>query len=457
MSIAINTAVEPEAQVANTALRQGQKPLERLATVSLDAAKVDSELNRTLVKEARRLNFPGFRKNSKVVPASFRKNHEDSLLKQILHHMAGVKVVEMLEDEGLRVFPGMRMLDHQLDRGKKTYEVDCKVEVFPEVPAPGLSGRKLRKPVARTRAEDLERVLENIRSSMADWKKVDRSARDGDRIRYRHMGLAPDDEDATIMLGDPRVDPKVAERFKDAKAGDEIVLERPPLEEGGDPIEVKVTVTAIEWGSLPEMDLDLVRKFDPELGSVDAFREKMSERIEGHAGELAENVLSARMLHMLDEATPVFDLPEEHVRRMTAQRIDDLLSAARERGIRLADEVLGEEVNKRHVRHDLRRSLVFNAFLKEQGVKLGKDDIEESLRDMANQSGDARAFMAEAEKNPGVMDKAREKPLMRKALQAFEELVEVETVEMDVEELGALLQQGDPEAPPPDLTGDGVK
>ena len=452
MSTATEATVEPRLNTEDqhAGFSTGSTPLDRRTVVRLSADKVERDLNNVLLREASRLNAPGFRKSSKVVPPAFRKAHEKPMLERIMRLMAGEVVSAMLKEGGLKVFPGMRIVGHSHDESAGTYEVECGVEIFPEVPSPDFSGKKLRKPVPASNPEDVDAGIDNIRRSLADWQAVERPARDGDRVRFRHAGMSDDQKDRVIPLGDPRLDPKVAERFQGVSVGDVVTVDGPPEQEGGDPVKVQVTVTAVEWAKLPEMDLDLARLIDPEAGSFEAFRDKLSARIDKHAVTMADDLEFSRMLYLLDSTTPEFDMPEQHVDQLALQRVSAIIEEANEKKVKPSDDQLDRKLNSAIVKHDLRRSLILNKFLIDHDIEVSEQEVEEGVRNLAEQSEDSRAFMAAAKKNAGIMEKAREGPLMRKAREALEGLVEVERVEMDSEEIGALLRGPDPEAPPPD-------
>ena len=454
MSIATEATVEPSLKTVDqhAGFSTGSSTLDRRTVVRLSANKIERDLNRVLLREATRLNAPGFRKSSKVVPPAFRKAHEKPMLERIMRLMAGEVVSAMLKEEDLKVFPGMRIVGHSHDESAGTYEVECGVEVFPEIPSPDFTGKKLRKPVPLSKPEAVDAGIENIRRSLANWQAVERPARDGDRIRFRFAGMSDEQEDRSIPLGDPRLDPKVAERFQGVSVGDEISLEGPSAQEGDDPVKVQVTVTAVEWGQLPDKDLDLARAIDPEVGSFEAFRENLSARLDKHAISMADDLEFSRMLYLLDSSTLEFDMPEQHVDQLAIQRVNAIIDEANEKKVKPSDVQLDKDLNSAIVKHDLRRSLILNKFLIDHKIEVSDQEIEEGVRELAEQSEDPRAFMAAAKKNAGIIEKAREGPLMRKAREAIEELVEVERVEMDTEEISALMQGTDPEAPPPDWT-----
>ena len=438
---------------ASSAFVLGKSPLERRATVVLGGCKVDDRVKQALLREASRQRPPGFRKKSKVVPPAFKHQYGEYFLGTTLHSMASEKVSDLLKKENMLIFQGMRLEKHEKNPAGD-YEVECSVEVRPATQPPKLDGVKYRKPVFSNSEKEIDGAINNIRAGFTDWQKVDRPARDGDRVRYRHAGLRKGQEEPVLVLGDPRLSPEIVETFTDSKVGDELTVKQPPVEKGGDTIEIKVHVTAVEWGKLPELDIDLARKVDPEAGSVEAFRERISTMIEGRFGEMAEELATGRVLHILDEATPEFDLPERHVERLAEQRLNEMSNEAKRRKIDLPAAMMDKKAYEDFYKNNLRRTIIVSEFIKNHSIELADAEVDELISEQAARTTDPVAHLQAARKDNSIREQAREAILMAKARKVFEELVEVEEVKMDSEEIEYKLNNGDPEAEPPAATGD---
>lgn len=427
----------------------GEAPLERFTVVRLDAMRVRQKTDGMLLRIATRRPVPGFRKNSKTVPPQIRHEFERQARDEVIADLSKKPLAERCSEEKLDIMPSVRYLGEQPSGDGGVVEARFSLEVHPEVPDPDLAGRKLIKPVPRIPQGSADRMIEHLRLNLADWKAVDRKAREGDRVRYRHQGLRDDQEDPAVVLGNPSVPEAVSKAFDGAAAGDEVALEREPLKDGGDPIRVTTTVTAVEWAELPAADSDFARKVDPQFSSVEELRSLLTSRLESDTEEAALSRAHERMMHILDEATPEFDLPGNYVEGMVDSRISEIKKQHEERKAKVPEGLLNRDYIRHALRRQLRRSMIFNRYILSRGIKLSDEELEERIKEVAGSAEDPEKAEREIRADRDLLTKVAERPMLEKALAAFEELVDVEKVGMDLMELTEKERAGDPEAPMP--------
>lgn len=436
----------------------GEAPLERLTVVRLDARRVRQKTDAMLLRIATRRPVAGFRKNSKTVPPQIRREFERHARDEVIADLSKKPLAERCSEEKIDIMPSVRYLGEQTSGDGGSVEARFSLEVHPEVPDPDLAGRKLIKPVPRIPPGSADRMIEHLRLNLADWKAVDRKAREGDRVRYRHRGLRDDQEDPAVVLGNPSVPEAVSKAFDGAAAGDEVVLEREPLEAGGEPIRVSTTVTAVEWAELPAADSDFARKVDPQFRSVEELRSLLTSRLESDTEDAALSRAHERMMHILDEATPEFDLPGNYVEGMVDSQLSDYAKKREEQGEKKPVSLPSRDVVRFTTRHQLRRSMIFNRFVLSRGIKLSDEELEERIAEVAGSEEDPEKAARDIKADRDLLTKVAERPMLEKTLAAFEELVDVEKVGMDLMELTEKERAGDPEAPrpvyvPPDREG----
>ncbi len=427
----------------------GEAPLERFTVLRLDAQRVRQKTDAMLLRIAARRPVPGFRKNSKAVPPQIRHEFERQARDEVIAEMSKRPLAERCSEEKLDIMPSVRYLGEQPSGDGGFVEARFSLEVHPEVPDPDLAGRKLIKPVPRIPPGSADRMIEHLRLNLADWKAVDRKAREGDRVRYRHRGLRDDQEDHAVVLGNPSVPEAVSRAFDGAAAGDEVTLEREPLEAGGEPIRVSTTVTAVEWAELPAADSDFARKVDPQFRSVEELRGLLTSRLESDTEDAALSRAHERMMHILDEATPEFDLPGNYVEGMVDSRISEIRKQHEERKAKVPEGLLNRDYMRHALRRQLRRSMIFNRYILSRGIKLSDEELEERIKEVAGSAEDPEKAEREIRKDRDLLTKVAERPMLEKSLAAFEELVDVEKVGMDLMELTEKERRGDPEAPEP--------
>lgn len=215
-------------------------------------------------------------------------------------------------------------------------EITAEVEIVGEVKLPDYKKIKLTKPEVKISASDVNGVIENLRTRMADKKAVDRAAKSGDEVVIDFKGTdaktdekinGADAKDYELALGSNSFIPGFEDELIGTKAGqDKTFILTFPKDYGvaalkNRKVKFEVKVKAVNELSLPKVDDKLAEKAGP-FKSLDELKadvkNQLTEEREKQTGQQYENEL----LETIAKKTKV-DIPEslidEEIERQTQQ------------------------------------------------------------------------------------------------------------------------------------------
>lgn len=440
-----SAAAAPPARVVSMA--DGEQPLERRVVVEASAAPAKAAAEKALLRLARERRTPGFRRNSRVVPPVVRQRWGSDEINKALYRLCYPAVVTKIQEEGLRCFPTVRMIDVKEER-REAYEVTMSFDVHPDVPEPRLEGMRLRKPVPAIDAATVAMVIDRIRRQRASWNAVERPAAAGDRVAYGRPGT---DERRQLVIGDARVPPQLSQAFTGRRPPEECVVK---VKNGAGPgEEMRFVLHGVEEPELPPLDLDFARGVFAEIGSVDAFRAQIKEEVERQAADMARGIAASRAAYALDRATASFELPgmllEQHGREQLAELDREAAQAGTSRA---ALGIKDEEVRER-LRGQMRAGMLTGAYAMRHDLRAAEDEVAAQALRQAQQSSDPDGYLREFRKSERLQGQAADAVVRGKVADHLCAAAGAEEVRMSLDELEAIIQQGDPEtrglAPPP--------
>src|SRR5690606_31000876 len=147
-----------------------------------------------------------------------------------------------------------------------------------------------------------------------------------------------------------------------------------------------LTVREIKERILPAEDDELAK----DLGDFETLAElkaDIQKQIETTQKEQADNVLAERLVQALVEANPM-PLPPSLVAQQMQASQREILMRAQMQGQQVSG--LGEELQER-IKNDsemkVRAGLIMAEIAKKEAIVIGKEEIEEGLKELAEQSG----------------------------------------------------------------------
>jgi trigger factor len=271
-------------------------------------------------------------------------------------------------------------------------------------------------------AELVDLELERVRDSVAELAPVGgRPAQAGDTVVLDIEGEAvPAQVDYVAEVGAGRLLEEIESALVGMAAGETRPVEI-PLEDGKSS-EITVTVKEVKEKVLPSLDDELARTAS-EFETLAELREDIAERLHDQLADELEIEFREAAVDSLVEASKVETVPALVERRM-AELWVALVSSLERRGIS-AETYLTmtgqsqEQVLARlqaEADRSLKRELVLDAVADKLDIQVGDEEIEELVREQADELGEEPDEIAERLRGSGNLEKIRADLRLRKAL-----------------------------------------
>ena len=424
-----------------------------------------------------RVRLDGFRPG-KVPAAVVRQRFFASARAEALEKMSGEAVQAALRAQELRPAGGLRITsmepkggaaDDQEGEAQPDWSLQVEFEVYPQVEFMDLSKIAVKRLVGKVRDAEVEERAEQFRNMVADWKDVQRKAKEGDllqldvqvrsgsgeelqkarqqRVELREEGLPPPllqaltgagqgDSGETSLAGEGEEpersvvwhwtlqqvqerelldweDPQLAERLGMGEEGAESG-EGAETEEAKETAEAEAEGTSDEEGGEAEPKTQRAR-----------LLEMCRQGLEGEAKRLSEKKFHDDLLGELERrhALPV---PQTAVEREASAMLQRM---GMPEGTEAPEQVL-EEATKR-----VRLGVLIAALSEQQGLEPDEDWIRGRMREDASRQGDPEGFMRWAGSSDEYLRSLETEATQNEAIKYLAGVVQVEEESLGMEEL----------------------
>ena len=283
----------------------------------------------------------------------------------------------------------------------KAFGYKARVEVLPLIENVKYDGFEAKRAKDEVSPEQVEERLNELRRSHSTVEplKTPRPAQKGD-VAVIDFTVSTDGsvvEDAGAVdfqaeLGSGTLIPEIESALLGKNVGEqaEAIVAMPELHQhkklAGKSAVFALTLKDLKERVLPEAD-DEFAKDVGDFETLESLKKDISETLEKHAKEQADNQLAEQLVIELVKANPV-PLPPSLVERQMRVTEQEILQRARSQGQKATN--LGEEL-RNQIQQDsevkVRAGLLMAEIAKSEGIQIGNDEIEEGLKELAEQTG----------------------------------------------------------------------
>jgi len=367
--------------------------LGRKMTVHLPEEKIQVQVAARLKNLARQAKIDGFRPG-KVPAALIERRYGAGVRQEVVADLIQSSFYEAVQSEKLNPAAQPTITPNSAEDGKGfSYVADF--EVLPEMPSIVLEELHVKKLVSEVGHQDLDSMLEKLRSQRKTWRPVERPAALEDRVTIRFQGECDGKnftdgtvEDFAVILGSnqliPGFEDKLVGRTIDSE--DSFTLCFPgnygASHLAGKAAEFRVTVRAIEESVLPDVDEEFVKSFGIESGSIDDFRADIKANMEREMARALQGKTKNAVMDALYENGSGLQLPAV----MITEELDSLLRPYRDaaKGNRQA---LDENSLKARLESAARRrvalGLLLGKLMEDAKIKVDPKRVRAMIEDMA--------------------------------------------------------------------------
>jgi trigger factor len=366
--------------------------------VKVDAERVRGELDKAYATLSRSAKIKGFRPGKAP--------------KKVLVHYFGSRVAQdvarrLVDDTFQKAVTEQQVqavTQPAIESGELTenqpFSYKARVEVLPSIEAVSYDGFEVTRPKVEVTPERLEQELEQLRTenSTLEPLKEERASKAGDVVTVDYTvevgGTVVPDAGATDFqteLGKGDLLPAINEGLLAKKAGDVASVEI-DLPEGhphpalkGKRATFKFNLKEVKERILPNLDDEFAKDLG-EYETLSALKEEVSKQIEKKLKEESDNTLAEALVRVLVEKNPI-EVPPSLVQRQTQVAEQEVVQLARRSGRPAA---IPPELRAR-IQADsemkVRAGLLMAEIAKKEGLKIGDAEIEEGLKELAEQTG----------------------------------------------------------------------
>jgi trigger factor len=364
-------------------------PCRKQLTVEVPAPAVEAETQRVVQDFGRRVKVPGFRKGkipAELVRRRFQKDIEREVVDRLLPRYWRQAQAESSLDPLMP--PELGEVAELVPGSPFTFVAT--VEIRPQIELRNIRDFDLPNPPVDPGTMEIDDAVEDLRRRLGTWAPVERPAARGDLV-VAHVTEQKAEGDGEpqrveVELGDERVWEELTLALSGLAAGQEAPFSRGEGRdgEGDDASErrFRVRVEEVKERELPPLDDALVARVAPELGTVEALRSDIAERLRSAKQQQRREKRQQALLDQLRERHPL-ELPHGVVRQEVENMVNDYAHALSHRGVDVQNAGLdwnqvGQEMLPRAERrvHD---RLLLDAIAEAEPVVLDETEFEAAL------------------------------------------------------------------------------
>lgn len=371
--------------------------------IKISADKFEEGISKAYQKMKGKFNLPGFRKGKAP-----RKMIENFYGPQVFYEDALDEIVPEAYMEAVK--------EHELDVvSRPEYDVSsidpkdgvvvsATVVLKPEVKLGKFEGIKVKKPVEKIAAKEVDAEIDKTREQNVRWVEVERKAKNGDTVLIDFVGSIDGEkfeggaaEDQTLVLGEGRFIPGFEEQVIDMKTGDEkdINVKFPedytPEFAGKDAV-FAITMKAVREKELPALDDDFaqdVSEFDTLADYKKDVKKKLQERADMRTKAEVENQLIAAVAKGIKA-----DIPDVMIDSQIDYQIQQTSYQLMYQGMKIEDYLgyMGKTIQdlrndyKESAQEQVRMRLAVEALLKKLKIDPTEKEIEEKYEELAKEA-----------------------------------------------------------------------
>jgi trigger factor len=299
-----------------------------------------------------------------------------------------------------------------------TLEFEAEVEAIGDVKLPDYTKVKLEKKSVTVAAKDVEEVIENLRTRMAEKTEVDRASKDADEVWINFEGRdaktnepikGADGKDYPLVLGSNTFIPGFEPNLVGMKPGEEKEFTLTfPKDYGvqalqGRKVTFKTTVTKVNEVSKPKVDDEFAAKVGPfktaaEL-KADVKKQLTAEREQQNDRDYESELLS-KITEKAELAVPKA-LVDEEIERLEREERQNIAYRGQTWQEHLAEEGVSEEEHRERNRPGaemrVKAGLVLAEIAEKEKIEVTPEELQMRLQMMKGQYTDP-AMQAELDK-----------------------------------------------------------
>ncbi len=367
----------------------------RQLKVRIPAEEVAQAVDRRLKNIAGRVRVPGFRPGKapfKVIQQQYGESARMEVVSDLVRGSYGEAVVKAGVNPA-----GAPQLEVTAEKPGEPLEYVARFEVYPEIALKDFGSLAVEKPSVEVTADDIEKLIGNLRRGRRTLEPVTRPAAEGDVCKVDFEGKVDGEAfaggkgtDVTIEIGKGQYLPGLERGLIGHASGEsfETDVEFPAdyraEELRGKTARFAVQLKEVQEPKLPEIDAEFLSAHGvEESAGLEGLRAKVNTALTAEVAKASHNRMKAQVMDQLLAANPI-EVPAT----LVAQEIERMRDEAASRFGRqikpeqkaqlFPDEVLAEGARRR-----VALGLLLSEIVKKHEIKVDEARVEKMLDEMA--------------------------------------------------------------------------
>lgn len=387
--------------------------LERRLTISFPVADVRTEVEKRLKQQAKTARAPGFRPGKvpmKMVAAQYGYQIETD----VLNDKVGRAFNEAAVENELRV-AGFPKIEPKQDSEEGTLSFDATFEVYPEVVIGDLAAVEVETVNTDVSDVEIDKTIDILRKQRVHYHTKGEAgehgtggeavAANGDRVTVDFVGTLDGvefaggkAEDYAFVLGEGRMLPEFEAATVGLKVGEAktFPLAFPEDYHGkdvaGKTAEFTITLKALEWAHLPEVDAEFAQSLGIEDGSIEKMREDIKVNLEREVRARVKARNKEAVMDALVKSTEL-DVPQVMIEQDSERLAEMTRQDMAQRGMDVSKLPFPAEMFKDKAERRVRLGLILSQLVADNNLQATQEQVKAQIEDFSQSYEDPKEVL----------------------------------------------------------------
>jgi len=387
--------------------------LERRLTISFPVADVRTEVEKRLKQQAKTARAPGFRPGKvplKMVAAQYGYQIETD----VLNDKVGRAFNEAAVENELRV-AGFPKIEPKQDAEEGTLSFDATFEVYPEVVIGDLAAVEVETVGTDVSDVEIDKTIDILRKQRVHYHTKGEAgehgtggeavAANGDRVTVDFVGTLDGvefaggkAEDYAFVLGEGRMLPEFEAATVGLKVGEAktFPLAFPEDYHGkdvaGKTAEFTITLKALEWAHLPEVDAEFAQSLGIEDGSIEKMREDIKVNLEREVRARVKARNKEAVMDALVKSTEL-DVPQVMIEQDSERLAEMTRQDMSQRGMDVSKLPFPAEMFKDKAERRVRLGLILSQLVADNNLQATQEQVKAQIEDFSQSYEDPKEVL----------------------------------------------------------------
>lgn len=417
--------------------------LQRQLTVTVPAERIDTDVEKQVVQQARTRRMDGFRPG-KVPAKVIKRMYGDAIRYEVLNRVVQETFYEAVQQESLMP-AGAPSIEFKTDKEGEDFAYVATFDVYPEIELKDLAGVEVEKATASIKAADVKNMIDTLRKQQGTFKATRGMVKDGFQVNIDFEGFVDGEafeggkaEGQDLVIGSGSMIPGFEDGIIGKKKGEEFDVEVTFPEEyqsealAGKAATFKMKLNEVSKPELPELNEEFFAKFGVSSADEAEFKAEV------------EKNMAREMNHALKTKTKtaVFDaLIAQNEIEAPAAMIDDEVNVLRQQAVQqfggeaqIDPNTLPKELFEEQAIRRVKIGLLVQEVIKAGNLEATDERVDAILADIAESYDDAEEVINYYKGNEQMLNQIRSLALEDEVVDHLLASAKVKEVKVSYEE-----------------------